>query len=150
MQELLNEQEFLKPPYNPWRWFKIFYGIAIIQLIVLYFIISNTIGEPAMTILFLMALIIPLAMFFANKKRKDIPLNTFAYASLILSAIYFFGLNIVKIIYRPTSFFISRTVNEAPKILAGLFVYYSICLIIIMIYLKIKRDIQKIKTAESK
>jgi hypothetical protein len=91
MQDLLNEQEFLKQKYNPWKLFYTFYAIAFIQLILFMVVLalSGIVSEGKTAIaVFLLPNITAFVMFFFNKKTALLPYKTIALGTGILFAVY--------------------------------------------------------------
>lgn len=87
MQDLLNEDEFIKKPYNPWKTFYWFYGIAVVQYILCYLVIG-----PVYTFVYPLALFVPLITALTMSywgKNKLLPLSTLALANLLLMGTYF-------------------------------------------------------------
>lgn len=111
MQDLLKEEEFLKPKYNPWRLFVKFYGIAIVQVMLLQVITSFWLTDLNGVVLFLIFLLLPLLMavvmftsdsnnFFIERKIKILALTGFALSYTIPNLI----INMVKIVFVRPSF----------------------------------------------
>ena len=144
MQELLKEEDFLIKQYNPTKLFRLFYAIAVIEVIISYFIISGK-TDTLVFLILLFPLLTPLTMFFWRKENKALSVNTIALVNIILTVIYFFGSLMIRLILNPEQFFTYETIEGWFAILIILCIYYIISLCIILLYLKIKRDIKKVK-----
>ena len=77
MQDLLNENEFLPKPYNPWRVFFIFYAVAFIQLLFVAALITiNFDGGPKTRfVLISLPVVTAFIMFFFKKKNAFLPIK---------------------------------------------------------------------------
>ena len=111
MQDLLKEEEFLKPKYNPWRLFVKFYGIAIVQVMLLQVVTSFWLTDLNGVVLFLIFLLLPLLMavvmftsdsnnFFIERKVKVLALIGFALSYTIPNLV----INMIKIVFVRPSF----------------------------------------------
>lgn len=111
MQDLLKEEEFLKPKYNPWRLFVKFYGIAIVQVMLLQVVTSFWLTDLNGVVLFLIFLMLPLLMavvmftsdsnnFFIERKVKVLALTGFALSYTIPNLV----INMLKIVFVRPSF----------------------------------------------
>ena len=111
MQDLLKEEEFLKPKYNPWRLFLKFYGIAIVQVVLLQVVTSFWLTDLNGVVLFLIFLLLPLLMavvmftsdsnnFFIERKVKILALTGFALSYTIPNLV----INMIKIVFVRPSF----------------------------------------------
>ena len=121
MDDLLNEEEFVQPqPYNPWKRFLVFYGIAILHMFSFYWMadnldknIMNGIIGISIALLFLL---MPFIMFFHKKKMIYTPNKTIVGGICLLLFVYFCafiatdvienGLYALYYIIHPTNFII--------------------------------------------
>ncbi len=92
MQNLINEKEFLRKPYNPWTLFYTFYAIAFMQLIIFFVALTfSAAGADLNTAI--VAAVLPVftafTMFFSKKKNLLLPFKTLALSAFILYSIYY-------------------------------------------------------------
>lgn len=109
MHDLLNEDDFIKPLYNPWPLFRRFYLFAVVQVIVMQAIISFIFKGLTLLPLILLYLLLPLItavwMFTANTKNFLLERKTKVLAIFLLLLCFIipnFLINTIKIIYNPT------------------------------------------------
>ena len=90
MQDLLNEEEFIQSkPYNPWKRFMVFYGIAVLQTIVNFLIYHfNFYSKPLILFSFLITAVMPYIMIFEKRKTFHLPKKTILTAIIILMFVY--------------------------------------------------------------
>jgi len=115
MQDLLNEEEFLKKPYNPWKLFYTFYAIAFIQLLLLVALITFDIGGGPKTpyVVFCLPIVTAFTMFFFKKKNASLPVRTTAFSLCILLSIYYIPLILLA--------FLAEATNNELAICIGMF-----------------------------
>jgi quinol-cytochrome oxidoreductase complex cytochrome b subunit len=92
MEDLLNEEDFLskKSDYNPWKYFRMFYGIAVLHFImgcVLIALFNKNI--PLILLLLVSPCIMAFLMTFLNKRIADLGLKTTLFAVILLLTIYY-------------------------------------------------------------
>lgn len=109
MHDLLNEDDFIQPPHNPWPLFRKFYLFAIVQAVLWQTIISPALTGGAsprvILIYFLLPLITAVWMFAANTKSFLLKRKTKVLALFILLLCFTIPILLikaVKIIYNPT------------------------------------------------
>lgn len=93
MQDLLNEEEFIitKKPYNPWRYFSIFYAVAIIQFAMLYTAgkVYGIVNDYILGVYFLaVPIVTQFLMVFIKKEITALPLKKIALAMFLLAMCY--------------------------------------------------------------
>ncbi len=94
MQDLLKEDEFIKPKYNPWKRFGIFYVITFVGSIAYYFVQELITGEELqdnqlMITIFGLPSCMSFIMIFNKNENIRLPLKTIALALLILMLVFF-------------------------------------------------------------
>jgi hypothetical protein len=132
MQDLLNEQEFLKQKYNPWKLFYTFYAIAFIQLVlfaVVLGLLSNEMGAKTALAAFLLPNITAFVMFFFNKKNALLPVKTIAAGTGILFAVYSVPLAILSV-------FGGNTIVKALGFLVLVGIDYMVCFLVMYLVAK--------------
>lgn len=149
MQDLLKEEDFYIEPYNPRRLFRLFYVIAVIEVLLIACLQRLDFTDVTITIFLIGPFITHLLMFFCDKRNTALTTSQIVFSNLLLTGIFYFGLLINRFIDNPRLFFSSLNIKGALYILLVLLVSYIISLTIILVYLKITRDIKKVKAAEN-
>ncbi|MFL9836824.1 hypothetical protein ABS768_04895 [Flavobacterium sp. ST-75] len=154
MQDLINEEEFIKPvKYNPWKWFKRSYLIALFQACFIY---SCTIfGKPenglimiGTLIYFICPITVPFFIVFRKKLFANTSLGTIVLGILILNLVYS-SLFIMVMWLRGQYIF----VDDSPMTIAlgiVLFIFFCTLLTIPIIIVIRAILIKKLKKKEEK
>lgn len=154
MNDLINEEEFIKPvKYKPWKWFFLFYGIVIgyFLCITLFKAIleENITFNIYVNLLFLIAdLSLPFVMIFSKKGNMHLPYKTIIAAVTGLYVVFLsvqliqFYLNFTNNPLFPKSLFFYAAQNYIINIL----IYITLSLLIILPIIIFKR--RKYKNAK--
>ena len=152
MQNLLNEDDFIQSPYNPWPLFRWFYVIAIAQVVVLQLCVSFLIKDANGILMFLIYVLFPVitavwmftsntATFLLERKIKIIGLLYLILCFSITNLL----INSAKIVYRPTEFvFLSLW----QQLLSGVFFFFlqfGLCVFVIFLISRVIKS--KLKQA---
>ncbi len=90
-EDLLSEEEFIKPIYNPWKKFGYFYMLIILKVILIYFLrmtIKSQGGLIITTILeFTLPVIILLCMFYSDRNNFLLKSKTILFAIMLFFAV---------------------------------------------------------------
>ena len=143
MQNLLNEEEFLTAkPYNPWKWFLLFYGIAILHIsinfLVYIFMPVNTAALLNVSILFI--ILMPYIMILTKKEHTHLKGTTILFSIIILMVVYAFTYITEEAFFSRNTFI--RESVFLPLLLVSLsvsLIYSLISYFIIYLVLKYKR-----------
>ncbi|MCO6146500.1 hypothetical protein [Flavobacterium sp. NRK1] len=152
MQDLLNEQDFIKPQYNPWRWFMLFYGIAASQIVVLQIVMSFWITSYNAVIMYAFYLLFPVItavwMFTSNTQNFLLPRKIKVLALLGLIAYFSVSnlfINLLKIVFSG-AFFRSAFFLQLVSFLNFFILQFGISALIILILSRlIKRKLKHSK-----
>ncbi|QEE49939.1 hypothetical protein FUA48_10210 [Flavobacterium alkalisoli] len=140
MQDLINEEEFVhSKPYNPWKWFLMFYCLTIAYILFTYFVGGLLKIQPENFVLFMMTdFTLPFVMIFAKKQNILLPYKTIIaavtgiyiiYISIQLTQLYL-NLNIGNnpLIPKSLFFFAAKTplITKSVSLLASLIIFLSI------------------------
>ena len=105
IENLIDESEFTKP-YNPWKRFGVFYGIAGIHIFVFYQMVAFTeitqyvnryILQGFAIVSVLSPLLIGLVMLLGENKIVAVKVHIRVIAIFILQLLYFFGLVFITV-----------------------------------------------------
>jgi len=144
MNDLINEEEFLQSkPYNPWKWFLLFYGITIgyFLCITLFKAIleENITFNIYVNLLFLITdLSLPFVMIFSKKRNMHLPYKTIIAAVTGLYVVFLsvqliqFYLNFANNPLFPKSLFFYAVQNYIINILINIALSLLIILPIII------------------
>ncbi|PZR11283.1 MAG: hypothetical protein DI539_20725 [Flavobacterium psychrophilum] len=106
MQDLLKEEEFIKPEYNPWKLFIRFYIIAVAEILIIQGAISFWFIDFNGVVLFIILMLAPLLtqvlMFTSNNQNffLERKVKIQAVTGLVLSfAVPNFIINMIKIVF---------------------------------------------------
>lgn len=107
MQDLLNEDDFIQPPYNPWPLFRRFYVLAVGLIVILQLLLSLWLTNLDTLLLGVFYLLFPVIisvwMFTANTQNflleRRVKIAAVFWLIVSFSGINFF-INLVKIIVK--------------------------------------------------
>lgn len=144
MDDLLNEEEFVQPqPYNPWKRFLVFYGIAILHMFSFYWIadnldknIMNGIIGISIALLFLL---MPFIMILHKKKMIYTLKKTIVGGICLLLFVYFCAFIATDVIENGIYFLIHTGYLTNFLILCGFLGYGLLCSGIIILIINRKR-----------
>ncbi len=138
MEDLLNEEEFItQKPYNPWRRFIVFYGIAALNMTILYLIMFSLDDMSYNSQLILIPLFLaippmPFIMIFHKKKNAFLKKFIIITAVSILMIVYFFTSLIMNIIHNWSYYLYSSYIITSLRDLIISIAYGLFCCIIII------------------
>lgn len=109
MQDLLNEEEFIREkPYNPWKSFRLFYAIAVAEVLIMTLIYKlfesyDSVTYIALAIIYnLLPVVTSILMFYYRKENFLVPVQvkllgilgftfSFALVNFLIRIIFMFG-----------------------------------------------------------
>ncbi|WP_330443403.1 hypothetical protein [Flavobacterium sp. C4GT6] len=110
MNDLINEEEFIKPiKYNPWKWFLLFYGVVIGYLIC-KFLFKAILKENSTYVYPLFAITdfaLPFVMIFTKKENMHLP-----YKNIIVTVT---GVYVIYLLVQLIQIYLSITNPLIPK-----------------------------------
>lgn len=123
MQDLLNEEEFIKKPYNPWKRFMVFYAVAVVHVLLFFFMalhlelneVSRLIGIP---LLFLIPAM-PFIMIFSKKANRSLDKRTLMLSVCLLMMVYFLTYLAADVAYNGIYFLFSSDQLIAMAVCLG-------------------------------
>jgi hypothetical protein len=101
MEDLLKEEDFIKKPVKPWKWFIMFYFINAVVFVSYFFISVNNNGPSEFSGTMMLCgipLISAFTMIFAYKNYMLIPLKTASLSIILMMLIhwlYFIAINLI-------------------------------------------------------
>src|SRR5215203_346689 len=101
MEDLLNEEDFLskKSDYNPWKYFRVFYGIAFLHCIAAFLLIASyNDNVPLVLSMLVSPFIMTFVMIFTYKRISELGLKAILLAVLSLLAVYYVVLLLICLI----------------------------------------------------
>ena len=132
MQDLLDEEEFIekKSDYNPWKRFGVFYGVAFIIVILLYYAFTyagpQNLEVLAVLILFATPIIIAFIMVFSKTKNILLPYKIIFLAILGLMGAYTMGVMLIGLYNKRTRMFTEDGLLGSLVVIA---VYFGLTLV---------------------
>jgi hypothetical protein len=139
MEDLLNEEDFLskKSDYNPWKYFRMFFGIGFLHCIAAFMLIAaDNDNVPLVLLMLVSPCIMAFVMTFANKRIAGLDLKTILIAVLSLLAVYYVVLLLICLIADASL----REMGIVTIVFVGYFVF---CAIIIAPIIRSKRKKKK-------
>lgn len=155
MQNQLNEEDFLQPEfYNPWKRFIVFYGIAFLNMILMYFTLEKASFESALTLEIiiillsaLLFLVIPFIMVLHTPKSIYIKKSNIYVGISFLMVSYTLSFHVLDFNNNP--YYLWELGSRIPytlRNLAILILYGFICSYLITVINK--RRLKKLKAFE--
>ena len=146
MQDLLNEEHFItQNPYNPRKRFMVFYGIAALNMVLMYFLLESTYIERLLylqiILIFLssLCLLMPFIMAFHTRKNIHLKKETIYKGVILLMLSYFLTFHILDFIFNPYYFWnIQDDIMGNLSVLISFIFYGFMCSFIINAINKIK------------
>lgn len=151
MKDLINEEEFLKKQYNPWKGFIIFYIINIVFYITFSIVIEMihdvTIRKPLGYLCGALVIISPFLLIFRKRKNILIPPQTI-FAAIIFHTLLYSVMLLGELHVKDFNYGLSF--NPLPRrvyvqALCGFMVYGLLCsgIILLIRWIILKRRMAK-------
>lgn len=159
MQDLLKEEEFIKEkPYNPWKSFRLFYAIAVAEVLLFYGIrimLRDAFGITNSLILAIAFNLLPLGtalfMFYYMKENFLLKTKTILLGLLGLVSVYAFMVSLGTILafreFLPDSSVWDYLLVQLGGFTGTVLFHHFVCSVIILIIAARFKRRHKLKTA---
>ena len=152
MQDLLNEDEFIKPKQNPWKLFRRFYLYAIVQVIVLQLGTSFLFTDASVMLMILVYIVLPVVtvvwMFTSNTQNflleRKVKIVAIVYLVLCFVVMNFL-INVGKMAFRPTTYFFVDLWGQFIAAVFFFFIQLGISLLVMRVVSRlVKKKLQQV------
>lgn len=152
MQDLLNEEEFIKLKQDPWKLFRRFYLLAILQVVLLQLVTSFLFTDANVLLMVLVYIVLPVVtvlwMFTSNAQNflleRKVKIAAIGYLILCF-VITNFLINVGKMAFRPTEYFFIDLWGQFIAAVLFFFIQLGISLLVILVVSRfVKKKLQQV------